>query len=133
MSAGRIVELLTRLLVPRNQWKNGWEFDSLCPKDTFAPPIDSQGAPPPSAGGPTRLFNQDAMPFWWTCQMLVTHMNGTTQSLFGGENAPGSSPRFADETEDGEGLRRLKDIDLATTFGTARSLADSFSALGGHA
>lgn len=72
------------------------------------------------------------MPFWWMCQLLVTHINGTTQSPLGGEVIPGLSPRFVEEAEDGEGLRRLKDIDLAATFATAKSLADPFGILGVH-
>jgi hypothetical protein len=54
-------------------------------------------------------------------------MNGISPSFFGGDNIPGSSPRFIEEAEDGEGLRRLKDIDLAATFATAKSLADPLS------
>jgi len=108
------------------RWKNGWDFDALCPKGESASPIDTQGASPPSAGGPTRLFNQDAMPFWWTCQLLITHMNGTTHSLFRGDNLPGPSPRFVEETEDGEGLRRLMGLDLAATYADAKTLADPF-------
>ena len=71
------------------------------------------------------------MPFWWTCQLLITHMNGTTQSLFGGGSIPGSSPRFV-EAEDGEGFQRLKDIDLAATLATAKTLSDPFHTLGVH-
>lgn len=103
----------------RNQWKNGWDFDNLCPKDTLY--MD-----PKAQERPIHLFSQDAMPFYWMSQLLLTHMTGSQVTLQG-ENVPASSPRrWADELEEGEGQRRLSDIDLAATFMTAKGVADPF-------
>ncbi|KAF8319372.1 hypothetical protein DL93DRAFT_182816 [Clavulina sp. PMI_390] len=106
------------------QWKNGWEFDTLCPKTPFF-------VNPESDARPIALFNQDAMPFYWMCQILLTHMSGGTNtptSTPGPSGVMGPSPRrWVDEREDGEGQRRLVDIDLAATFATAKSVADPFT------
>lgn len=104
----------------------------LCPRDdgsipeaSFAPTTETLNPNPE-----VRIFHQDALPFWWMCQLLLNHMNGNGEGMApffeGGEPTP---PRWVDDIEDGEGLRRLTNIDLATTFATARSLADPFTNL----
>jgi len=115
----------------------------LCPKDLLNQDYPEVNASSPSPKGPAvRLFNQDAMPFWWMAQLLLNHMNAKDKefspSSSSSPNSDSASPGNAggierrweddnDDLEEGEGKRRLGGLDMPGLFQTAKSLADPYT------